>query len=180
MFIFSYGIETDMAKYVPLHRALLRGDWQKAEEIFNKDKDALTAKLTDTDECALYIVIGTRRHFHLVKNLLEEINPELLPTLVDSLQFNVLHCAAIVGNTTASKMVVEKNPRLLFMVDKDEDLPIHRAIVNCHKDTFEYLLDVSKKYIEFSREDGYRNPFEGESGVQLINEVINACLFGGF
>ncbi|KAJ9558331.1 hypothetical protein OSB04_012945 [Centaurea solstitialis] len=170
----------DMVKYVPLHRALLRGDWEKAQKIFNNDKDALTAKLMEYDECALVIVISRCRNFHLVENLLKDINPESLPTLVDRFEGNAVHRAAIVGNTIGAEMVVERNPHLLFMLDDDRVLPIHKAIINFHKDTFEYLLDVSKKYIDLSQEDGYRSPFEGKLGVLLINEVIDAGLFEHF
>ncbi|KAJ9558332.1 hypothetical protein OSB04_012946 [Centaurea solstitialis] len=169
--------DEEMAKYVPLHRALLKGDWVKAQEIFNNDKDALTVKLVETGETALHIAIFRSKNTGLVKNLLEEINEESLLTLLDSNKLNVVHHAAAVGNTDGARMVVEKNPSLLFMLDVDGYLPIHRAIVSSHIKTFEYLVGASKEYIQHSNGVGYQSPFEGKVGVRLINLVIDARLF---
>ncbi|KAI3740567.1 hypothetical protein L2E82_31035 [Cichorium intybus] len=69
----------DQAEYLTLYRATLNGDSEKAQEIFNNDKDALTAKLNDDNETPLYVAIGTMKNIKFVENLLKEITPESLP-----------------------------------------------------------------------------------------------------
>ncbi|KAF5784519.1 putative ankyrin repeat-containing domain, PGG domain, ankyrin repeat-containing domain superfamily [Helianthus annuus] len=84
--------------------------------------------------------------------------------------YTPLHIAAVVGNTEAVKILVNKNQELLYAKDVDELLPIHRALINSHKDTFLYLLDVTK---------GNRYPFTytGNMGVTLLSNVIFAGYF---
>ncbi|KAJ9558197.1 hypothetical protein OSB04_012811 [Centaurea solstitialis] len=91
---------------------------------------------------------------------------------------NALHFAAMVDNAQAAKMLVEKNPCLLFTVDDETCLPIHRAILNNHKTSFEYLLDVSKEHIRLCETETYLSPFEGKIGASLITAVIDAGHFG--
>ncbi|KAL7617238.1 hypothetical protein Lser_V15G03368 [Lactuca serriola] len=166
----------DKTDYLPLSRAIMRGDWEEAREIFNRDKDALTAKLNVKGQSALHIAVDACKHIQFVENLLKEINPESLLTLVSYNKINALHRAAMVDNTKAAKMLVEKNPYLLFSLDNMNSLPIHRAIIGSHETTFQYMLDACMHHIALSQEDGYHNPFEGRHGVKLLTNVINVGL----
>ncbi|KAI3683022.1 hypothetical protein L1987_83482 [Smallanthus sonchifolius] len=163
--------------YVPLCRAIQMGDWEKAQEFFNKDKDALTDKLNADDYTALHVAIGNSKNIEFVENLLELINPESLPRLMNDEKETVLHRAALLDNTSAAKKLVEKNPHLLFIADDKEHLPIEYAIFNSHKATSLYLLQVCKQHIGLSQQDGYHNPFEGEFGVSVLgNAIISGLL----
>ncbi|KAI7730833.1 hypothetical protein M8C21_026168 [Ambrosia artemisiifolia] len=148
------------------------GDWEKAQEFINKDSDALTDKINSSGSTALHVAIGNPQNNFILEKLLLQINPELLPTLVNNRKQNPLHYAAILGNTIAAEKLVEKNPQLLFIVDYENDLPIERAIYGSHKTTFLYLLQACKQHIGLSQIDGYHNPFEGEHGVQLLSSSI--------
>ncbi|KAI3740561.1 hypothetical protein L2E82_31029 [Cichorium intybus] len=168
----------DQAEYLALYRATLTGDWEKAQEIFNKGKDALTAKLNDEYETPLHVAIGTCKNIKFVENLLKEITPESLPKLVTIRKSNPLHYAAFVGNTRAAKMLVTKNPYLLFIADGSNCYPIHRAIFGSHTDTFLYLLKVTKDNIRLSEHEGFQSPFTGKQSATLLTRAIGAGLWG--
>ncbi|KAI3693577.1 hypothetical protein L1987_76524 [Smallanthus sonchifolius] len=163
----------DLAEYIPLYRAITAGDWEAAKDHFNKDNNALSARLNVAGHRALHIAISATENMEFVKNLLKELNPNSLPALVNNYGQNPLHYAAMVGNTAAAKMLVEQNPHLLFISDKKEYLPIHRAVFSPHKFTFLYLLEACKQHIRLSQQDGYHSPFEGRNGVLLLTGVIN-------
>ncbi|KAI3683778.1 hypothetical protein L1987_84293 [Smallanthus sonchifolius] len=154
------------------------GDWKKAEEFFNKDKNALIDKLDVYGNTALHIAIGDPGNIMFVENLLEQINPKSLPSLVNDRQQNALHFAAILDNTIAAKKLVDKNPHLLFTVDNMKYLPIERAIYNSHKTTFVYLLQVCKQHIGLIQKEECYNPFDGERGVKLLDCTILAGFLG--
>nr|KAJ0201009.1 hypothetical protein LSAT_V11C600330570 [Lactuca sativa] len=170
----SNTIKKDEAEYLPLYRAITRNDWEKAHEIFNQDKDALTAKLDNLGSRALHIAIEKAESMQFLENLLKEINPESLPTLVTIYSGNPLHHAAAIDNTMAAKMLVKKNPYLLFSLDGNSSLPIHTASLNSHRRTFLYLLDACKNHIRLSQQDGYHSPFEGINGARLLSTAIES------
>ncbi|KAJ9558173.1 hypothetical protein OSB04_012787 [Centaurea solstitialis] len=165
-------IKNDLHREPIIYRAILNGDWKKVQEIFSNDKDALTSKIIDNNESPLHVAIGTCKNIRFLEDLLNEIDPETLPTLVTNRKSNTLHRAALVGNTKAAKLLVEKNPSLLFLVDNQKYLPIHRAIFGSHRKTFLYLLDATKRHIGISQQDGYQSPFEGMNSVVLLTNVI--------
>ncbi|KAJ0817608.1 putative ankyrin repeat-containing domain, retrotransposon Copia-like protein [Helianthus annuus] len=167
-------LNEDFGEYFPLSRAIINGDWEKAQEFFNDNKDALIDQINRFGHTTLHVAIGDPKNIWILEKLLEQINPESLPTMVDNRQRNALHQAAILDNYLAAKMLVEKNPDLLFRVDYRNYLPIERAIVNSHKTTFLYLLQVCKQHIGLSKKDGNHDPFEGEKGVSLLNNTILA------
>ncbi|KAJ0817611.1 putative ankyrin repeat-containing domain, PGG domain, retrotransposon Copia-like protein [Helianthus annuus] len=164
----------DFGEYFPLSRAIINGDWEKAQEFFNDNKEALIGKINEFGHTTLHVAIGDPKNIWILEKLLEQINPESLPTMVGNKQQNALHYAALLDNYLAAKMLVEKNPDLLFRVDYQNYLPIQRAIFNSHKTTFLYLLQVCKQHIGLSKKDGNHDPFEGEKGVSLLNCAILA------
>ncbi|XP_076951818.1 uncharacterized protein LOC143625354 [Bidens hawaiensis] len=170
---YSFLVALDLAEYIPLYRAIIEGDWETAREHFNKDNNTLTAKLNIASHRALHIAISQTENIQFVKNLLNEINPNSLPSMVNNYGQNPLHYAAMVGNTAASKMLVEHNPHLLFVPDRKEYLPIHRAVFSPHKLTFMYLLEACKQHVGLSQQETYHNPFEGGNGALLLIGVIN-------
>ncbi|XP_076913641.1 uncharacterized protein LOC143572335 [Bidens hawaiensis] len=159
----------DLAEYIPLYRAIIEGDWETAQEHFNKDSNTLSVKLNAASHRALHIAISRTENTQFVKNLLKKINPNSLPSMVNNYGQNPLHYAAMVGNTAASKMLVERNPHLLSFPDRKEYLPIHRAVYSPHKITFMYLLEACKLHVGLSQ----HSPFEGKNGALLLTGVIN-------
>ncbi|KAI3827106.1 hypothetical protein L1987_01170 [Smallanthus sonchifolius] len=168
----SSAINKGEDEYVPLCRAIQIGDWKKAQEFFNDDKDALIDKLNIEGSTTLHLAIGNPQNTWFLGKLLDLIDPESLPTLVNNSQENALHHAALLGNTIAAKKLVDKNPLLLFAVDNKKYLPIHRAIFEYHKTTVLYLLQMCKQHIGLSQKDGYHNPFQGANGAMLLGDSI--------
>ncbi|KZV14329.1 ankyrin repeat-containing protein-like [Dorcoceras hygrometricum] len=86
-----------------------------------------------------------------------------------------LHVAALAGNKEAAKLLVNKNPDLLYDLNEDDMLPIHLAARNSHKPTLMYLISVCKKDVENS-------PFVGKLGALLLtiaiaSEFIDVALY---
>ncbi|CAL5328671.1 unnamed protein product [Camellia sinensis] len=184
-------------KYAPLYKAALIGDWEEAERIIDGDGDALTAEITQYKEIALHVAVATvssskqsyltspilislittttGKSIEFVKNLVDLMPVEALE-LNDSAGYTALNTAARFGNTDAAKILVAKHTDLLYIRNKDDWLPLHRAAQSAHKDTLSYLLMVTnpgcktKKPIENDLE--HMPPFEDDSGVELLVLVI--------
>ncbi|KAI3740571.1 hypothetical protein L2E82_31039 [Cichorium intybus] len=167
----------DQAEYLALYRATLNGEWEQAQYFFNKDKDTLMAKLNDDNDTPLHVAIGTCKNIKFVENLLKEITPESLPNLVTTRKSNPLHYAAFVGNTMAAEMLVNKNPKLLFIADKGKCFPINRAILSSHTETFRYLLKATKDHIGLSEHEGCQTPFTSKQSATLLHGAIRADLW---
>ncbi|KAJ0687627.1 putative ankyrin repeat-containing domain, PGG domain, retrotransposon Copia-like protein [Helianthus annuus] len=158
--------------YLPLYKAALRGDWDDAQDFINQDEEAVTANINKYGFTALHIAVGTgKQGINFVEKLVAKLPPKsLLKMLTSSEKYTPLHIAAVVGNTEAVKILVNKYQKLLYAEDVDGLLPIHRALINSHKDTFLYLLSVTKG-------NQYPCTFTGNMGVTLLSNVIFAGYF---
>ncbi|KAE9448843.1 hypothetical protein C3L33_19256, partial [Rhododendron williamsianum] len=100
-------------------------------------------------DTALHIAVGVgKANIHFVEKLVE-----LMP--VEALAFKnnggatALHLAALVGNTEAAAILVDKHSPLLYIDapgiagGNDIMLPIHHAAVFGGRDTLSYFLDVT-------------------------------------
>ncbi|GMP36905.1 hypothetical protein CsSME_00008852 [Camellia sinensis var. sinensis] len=152
-----------------------RGDWEEAKRIIDGDGDALTAKITPDEEIALHVAVETGKSIEFVKNLVDLMPVEALEQN-DIAGYTALNIAAQFGNTDAAKILVAKHSDLLYIRNKNDWLPLHRAARSAHKDTLSYLLMVTKpdrktkKPIENDLE--HMAPFEDDSGVELLVLVI--------
>nr|XP_043610435.1 ankyrin repeat-containing protein ITN1-like isoform X2 [Erigeron canadensis] len=172
MIDFLHEPATNISAYLPLYKAALRGHWDDAQEIIDQDEEAVTANINKYGFTALHIAVGTgKQGITFVKKLVERVSPKaLVKMLTSSEKYTPLHIAAVVGNTAAVKILVNKNKKLLYVEDVDGLLPIHRALINSHKDTFLYLLSVTK-------DNQYPCTFTGNMGVTLLSNVIFAGYF---
>nr|XP_043633280.1 uncharacterized protein LOC122604452 [Erigeron canadensis] len=168
--------EIALAEYIPLNRAILSGDWKNAQEFFEKEPASLTAKITREGDSPLQIAVVTcHDNPGFVENLVKLIDAESLRSDMcynEGTVLNVLHRAAIVGNTEAAKILVEKNPSLLFIVDGQGYLPIARAIYSYKTSTSLYLFEACKIHKYIAKSNGYINPFEGVHGLMILSGVI--------
>ncbi|XP_076942203.1 uncharacterized protein LOC143612000 [Bidens hawaiensis] len=151
-------------KYIPLRRAIQMGDWKQAQEFINRDKDALTAKLNLEGHRALHFAIRNHKNIPILENLLNQINPELLPTLVDRYGLTVLQYAVTVNNSLAVQKLVEKNPSLLFNYGAS---PLKYAAVYSDRITCLYLVRKCKEHISLVKE-GHQNPFDSRPTLHAI------------
>ncbi|KAK6248777.1 hypothetical protein QUC31_020342 [Theobroma cacao] len=92
------------------------------------------------------------------------MSPEDLE-IANQSKVTALTIAAAIGNTDAAKLLVSINPNLPHIQDGDEGFPVHRAAQSGHKETLVYLLKVT-------RDDVQPSPFENNSGVWLLRQII--------
>ncbi|KAG5517419.1 hypothetical protein RHGRI_037978 [Rhododendron griersonianum] len=138
--------KVDFRKYIPLYQAALRGDWATADTIFTVDKDSLTAKINEFEETALHVATGAGRpskSIDFVTKLVNKMPPEALE-LRDQFKWTPLHLAAWAGNKEATKVLLKKQPSLLYMRECSKLSALDMAARNAKKDTLLYLLDVTK------------------------------------
>ncbi|OMO67190.1 hypothetical protein CCACVL1_20718 [Corchorus capsularis] len=155
------GNETkDLNYYLPLYKAALKGDWETARIFFEQDPNAVNARINDRLKTALHLAVGTGRSNNFVKKLVELMTAADL-ALQDDNRETSLSIAATVGNLEAAKLMVEKNPELPNIRDKESAVPLHRAVQYHHKDIVLYLLRVTSDDIQPS-------PYAGESGVTIL------------
>ncbi|KAD6455067.1 hypothetical protein E3N88_09773 [Mikania micrantha] len=100
--------------------------------------------MTINGNTALHVAVGTtNKNGQFLDNLFDLAKNHNKPSLdmLNSEGSNLLHVAAIVGNTEAAKILVKRNKGLLYEKDNEGQTPVNRALSNMHSDTFIYLLD---------------------------------------
>ncbi|GKD07630.1 zinc finger, CCHC-type containing protein, partial [Tanacetum coccineum] len=118
----------DQKEYLPLCRAIVKGNWKEIQELLKQDGDAVTARLDINHYSSLHLAIDTGVHPDVVKGLLELIDdPNLLPDLVDRLGRNPLQYAALVGNTAAARILKISSSAN----EKDMTIPLKPGMVLC-------------------------------------------------
>ncbi|CAL5349091.1 unnamed protein product [Camellia sinensis] len=157
-------------RYIPLHTAALRGDWDSAKRFFNQDPDALTAHFTYIKETALHVAIKSGRSIEFVEKLVDLVPPEAL-ALRTIYGETALYCAAKHGNTKAAVILVEKHPTSLYIGNHENWLPLRTAASNGYKDTLLYLLSVTKE------DDPVSKPFAYPSGAMLLFQLAESQFY---
>lgn len=160
---------------------MLRGDWEAAERIFEQDKSALTATISETMDTALHVAVGSLgiECIHFVEKLVQLMPADALAAKNHD-GYTPLHIAACVGNTQAAKILVDKHRPLLYRCSdfndtrgggdiRDEMLPIHLAARHARRDTLLYLLDVT---------GNDQGAFNGEYGATILKSLISSNFYG--
>ncbi|KAK3022807.1 hypothetical protein RJ639_047056 [Escallonia herrerae] len=165
----EHVVVKDRSQYLPLYKAALKGDWERARRFLNQDEDALTAKITALSMTVLHVVVGTGKAIHFVENLVNLMPSEAL-ALYDDYGNTPLNVAALVGNTEAAVILMRKNPALLYMGNNRGWLPVHRAALNAHRNTLQYFLAAHKDNMD-------SKSLADQSGVELLVSVIDSGFF---
>ncbi|KAG5517416.1 hypothetical protein RHGRI_037975 [Rhododendron griersonianum] len=158
----------EYSRYLPLYKAALRGDWATSERFFDQDPGALTAPINEFSETALYVAAVQGRNTNdFVKKLVDKMPPGS----VDEAYGNVLNWAAYVGNTESVKVILSKNPSLVYFRDDNniKRTPFTRAATNGMRDTLLYLLELVK-----NDEDSSKLFPDGDSAAFLMDETISS------
>ncbi|KAL3623599.1 hypothetical protein CASFOL_032415 [Castilleja foliolosa] len=155
--------------YLPLYRATLMGEWDKAKRIIDSDPNAIKARIAFTLETSLHIAVGTGKALHFVQNLVD-IMPDDLLGVTDELGYTPLHVAALTGNTEAAKILIGRRPNLLCVPDNTGRFPVHLAALSAHWETLWYLISETK-------DDCFPSPYLGQTGLELLCIVIDADMF---
>ncbi|KAD6455069.1 hypothetical protein E3N88_09775 [Mikania micrantha] len=127
-----------------LHAAIREQNALDVAHILNHRIVTLRDKITINGNTALHVAVGTANNNRdFLGNMLDLAKKHNQPSLDmrNSEGSTLLHVAAIVGNTEAAKILVERNKDLLYEKDNEGQTPVNRALSNMHTDTFIYLLD---------------------------------------
>lgn len=156
---------TNLAMYIPLCQASLKGDWQKAKEFISLHPDAITARISKGWETALHIAAGTN-HIHFVEELVKLMDPFDLE-LKNKYDNTALCFAAASGIKRIAEIMVTKNTNLPVVRGSKGVTPLHMAALLGHREMVWYLYSVTDHQC-LSKEDY----------VGLIIATINSDLFG--
>nr|GLL46217.1 uncharacterized protein LOC109168169 [Ipomoea trifida] len=164
-------VEVDFSKYRSLYRAILAGNWDEAQIVFNQEVATIQSPLVNSKETALHVA-AKAGNVSFMENLVallfqdEGVNA-LAPR--DAFGSTPLHIAARYGNIEVAKILVLKSSTLLYLPQNDGLFPIHSAASNLSKskEAFLYFLSVTQ-----DDEHGQPNPYAGPSGVSILVTLI--------
>ncbi|XP_031131429.1 ankyrin repeat-containing protein At5g02620-like [Ipomoea triloba] len=154
----------NLAMYIPLYQAALKGDWEKANEFISQHPDAVTAKISKGWETALHIAAGAN-HIHFVEQLVGLMDPMDL-ALRNKHDNTALCFAAASGITRIAETMVTKNTDLPVVRGSKGVTPLHMAALLGHREMVWYLYSVTDSRC-LSKEDY----------VGLLIATINSDLF---
>ncbi|KAJ9672661.1 hypothetical protein PVL29_026043 [Vitis rotundifolia] len=151
--------------YLELYKAVLNGDWKSASKLLKDDPQSFFAPIGTDDSRMLHIAVelGEAR-MGFVEKLVEFMPSEAL-ALRDSDGATALFNAARAGNIKAVKLLVNKNPSLPNICQKDDLAPLHTAIKYGHKELTLYLLSTT-------RDDVDPYPFSNLPGFELLRRAL--------
>ncbi|KAK2986175.1 hypothetical protein RJ640_006210 [Escallonia rubra] len=161
--IFKEAAAKNLSHYLPLHRAALEGDWERAGKFIEEEPDSVRAIIGGNCETALMVAVRSGRRKHFMKKLLQLMLPADL-VLANGQGFTALHFAAMVGDVEVAKLLVQKNPDLPDIANIQKSKPLFTAALLGQRNMFLYLITVTKEDVE-------PKPFEGESGRQLLETL---------
>ncbi|KAD6454930.1 hypothetical protein E3N88_09636 [Mikania micrantha] len=128
-----------------LHAAIVRQQIEFVKQIL-AENITLRDKITFNGNTALHVAVGTssnnREFLENLLNLATKDNQQSLD-MRNSEGSTLLHVAAIVGNTEATKKLVQHHGcnYMLFEKDNEGQTPLDRAVLNMQTHTSIYLLD---------------------------------------
>eukprot|EP00261_Vitis_vinifera_P017784 XP_010647591.2 PREDICTED: uncharacterized protein LOC104878688 isoform X1 [Vitis vinifera] len=151
--------------YLELYKAVLNGDWESASKLLKDDPRSFSAPIGTDDSRMLHIAVelGEAR-MGFVEKLVKFMPSEAL-ALQDSDGATALFNAARAGNIKAVKLLVNKNPSLPNICQRDNFAPLHSAIRYGHKELTLYLLSVT-------RDDKHPYPFSNLPGIELLRRAL--------
>ncbi|RDX67198.1 Ankyrin repeat-containing protein ITN1, partial [Mucuna pruriens] len=138
-------IPMDLHMYLPLYRAALKGDWEKANEFLNLHPGAEHARISRGWETALHISAGAR-HAKFVEELVKRMNTSGLE--IQNKDNNTALCfAAASGVIKIAKLMVERNINLPGIRGSERVTPLYIATLLGHRDMVWYLYSVTNHEI---------------------------------
>ncbi|XP_026432324.1 uncharacterized protein LOC113329696 [Papaver somniferum] len=167
----------ELNKYLPLYKAAVEGNWEKAKHFFDiVDKKAVAARITFSSETALHVAAGAR-HLMFMKNLMKLLKPKQLE-IKNKEGETALQNAVMAGNFEAVKAMVEKNPKLTLIPDKYGWVPLvnaskYASVKEEKKEMIDYLYSVTRE----NDVDNRPSAFSGNLGAQVICSIIGAGFY---
>ncbi|XP_014492753.1 uncharacterized protein LOC106755162 isoform X1 [Vigna radiata var. radiata] len=131
----------DLRVHLPLYRAALKGDWEKANEFLNLHPGSENARISKGMETALHISAGAR-HTKFVEELVKRMRIKDLE--IQNKDKNTALCfAAASGVTKIAKLMVERNINLPGIRGSEGVTPLYVATLLGQRDMVWYLYSVT-------------------------------------
>ncbi|XP_022872461.1 ankyrin repeat-containing protein ITN1-like [Olea europaea var. sylvestris] len=131
----------NLALYVPLYLAALKGDWEEAKEFFNLHPQAITARITNGGESVLHIAAGAKRII-FVEELVKMMDP--LDLALKNKYENTALCFAVAsGITKIAELMVAKNRYLPMIRGINGVTALHIAALLGYRDMVWYISSVT-------------------------------------
>ncbi|KAL8224629.1 hypothetical protein R6Q59_000278 [Mikania micrantha] len=135
-----------------MHEAILHQSIWSVESILKDKMVTWRDQITINGNTALHVAVGTSNNRTFLEKMLNLAIKDNQPLdMRNSEGSTLLHVAAVVGNIEAAKMLVERNPKMLFEKDKEGQTPLNRALSNMHTDTYTHLLDHYLKFTDMEQ-----------------------------
>ena len=170
------GKDEYYARYWPLYRMIEKNDWRGVEDIVTNDPDALTAKtFAPRSKTIFHAIVESLVDVEsddatcLLHKLASKVDPQTLARQ-DVHGHTALYQCAGKGNLRALKVLVKYNPDLTNIRSHADTLPVQKAAYGGHKDTFQYLLEVTHGVDIYS----------GKDGATVLSRLIDANLYGQY
>ncbi|KAH7847794.1 hypothetical protein Vadar_030322 [Vaccinium darrowii] len=154
-----------LSHYLPLYKAAIQGDWDKAEAFIKTEPHAVRARITHDSETALIIAVKVKRRNEFVENLVEKMSEADL-ALVDDGGRTALHRAAGAGNIKAAEILVKKNPGLINKETRYNHTPLFYATARGDQEMILWLMKrMGNKRLE------------GDPGFRILYELTRSQLY---
>ncbi|XP_019058406.1 PREDICTED: uncharacterized protein LOC104816462 [Tarenaya hassleriana] len=143
-------------QYLPLHRAISRGDLEAVKDFLNHRPDAITAWI-DLFETPLLKACNHGRA-EIVKEILQRMRPEQVLTVKEkdgNSESTPLSVAAMSGNLEIAEALIAKNPKLLEIPGDSSLIPVAAAVQNGQEEMARFLYCRTPLQVLLA-DDGYQ------------------------
>ncbi|KAI3932428.1 hypothetical protein MKW92_030705 [Papaver armeniacum] len=152
---------------------VVNNDWEKAKEVLEENPEAINRGLTEISSTILHLAIGYNAGMTFVEEIVKRMTPAVIAYRSTEMGDTALHSAVLYyGRTESAKLMVNKNPGLTQIRNKEGMVPLELALHHVtigQKDIVEYLYSVTK--------DEYPSPFVGNVGARLLCSAIDANFY---
>ncbi|KAJ9546515.1 hypothetical protein OSB04_019058 [Centaurea solstitialis] len=132
---------------VPLYEASIKGHWEAAKVILDRQPGLVRFAITEYYETPLHIAASsesTRSMEEFVENLVNLMEKKDLE--LQNKNYNTaLSLAAMAGSVKLAKIMVKKNKDVLEIPGSQGMMPLHMAALSAKHDMVKYLYDNSHK-----------------------------------
>ncbi|XP_010552927.1 PREDICTED: uncharacterized protein LOC104823186 [Tarenaya hassleriana] len=137
-------VTNEFYEYLPLGRAISRGDLRAVKDFLNLRPDAITAWI-DFYETPLLKACSCGRP-EIVKELLRRMTPEQMISPRENENFpyhTPLTVASVNGNMEIAEALVAKNPKLLEVPGHGSQIPVVKAVMAAQKEMARFLYPLT-------------------------------------
>lgn len=159
---------SDFREYKPFFNAVWSGDWNVAKDILDRHPNALRARIPYSGKTALHAAVGSGK-VHIVQELVQRMPEEDLE-IQGADHMTALAAAVDIGITEMAKCMVNKNNRIVSIVDARNMIPVVLAFTREHLPMASYLYSVTP--IEDLMPD------KGPNGATVVCQSIYVRRFG--